>query len=137
VGLVHLAAHGGFRSDNPMFSHLSLTDGPLTVYDLERVPRPPSTVVLSACESGLSAVRPGEELLGLTAALLALGTRTVLASMLPVQDAATLELMLDLHRRLAAGRSPAEALAGAQAGLGDDLDERGATAVAFVCLGAG
>ena len=34
--LVHLACHGSFRTDNPLFSTLSLADGPLTVYDLER-----------------------------------------------------------------------------------------------------
>jgi CHAT domain len=56
--LAHIAAHGVFRSDNPMFSHLRLVDGPLTVYELERLARPPRTVILSACDSALSAVHP-------------------------------------------------------------------------------
>jgi tetratricopeptide (TPR) repeat protein len=137
AGLAHLAAHGVFRSDNPMFSHLRLADGPLTVYDLERLTRPPATVIMSACDSGLSAVRPGEELMGLAAALLSLGTVSVLGSVLPAQDEAALALMSDLHRRLSAGSGLAAALAAAQAAAGDQLDEWTATAAAFVCFGAG
>src|SRR5262249_11516363 len=94
ASLAHIAAHGHFRADNPMFSHLRLADGPLTVYDLERLARTPATVVLSACNVGLSAVHPGEELMGLTAALLGLGTATVLGCVLPAQDAATQDLMV-------------------------------------------
>jgi hypothetical protein len=137
TGLAHIAAHGHFRADNPMFSDLRLADGPLTVYDLERLARAPSTVVLSACNVGLSAVHPGEELMGLTAALLGLGTSTVLGSVLPAQDAATQDLMVETHRLLAAGAGPARALASAQAALGGGIDERTATAAAFVCFGAG
>jgi CHAT domain-containing protein len=137
ASLAHIAAHGEFRADNPMFSHLRLADGPLTVYDLERVSRAPSTVVLSACNVGLSAVHPGEELMGLTAALLGLGTATVLGSVLPADDAATRELMVGVHQRLASGARPVEALAAAQEAMGDGLDERTATAAAFVCFGAG
>jgi hypothetical protein len=56
---------------------------------------------------------------------------------LPAQDAATREMMVDLHRRLAAGAGPALALAAAQAAMGGGLDDRTATAAAFVCFGAG
>ncbi|GAA4604524.1 tetratricopeptide (TPR) repeat protein [Actinoplanes octamycinicus] len=138
--LAHLAAHGAFRSDNAMFSHVLLADGPFTVYDIERLARPPQTVVLSACDVGLSAVHPGEELMGLTSALLGLGTATVLASVLPARDAVALELMVDLHRRLAAGARPAAALAAAQvavAGADGEADARLATAAAFGCYGSG
>ena len=33
--LVHIACHGSFRRDNPMFSSLHVADGPLNIYDLE------------------------------------------------------------------------------------------------------
>ncbi|MGH3321960.1 MAG: CHAT domain-containing protein, partial [Streptosporangiaceae bacterium] len=33
--LAHVAAHGRFRADNPLFSSIDLADGPLMVYDLE------------------------------------------------------------------------------------------------------
>jgi CHAT domain-containing protein len=128
AALAHLATHGEFRADNPMFSHIRLHDGPLTVYDLQRLRRPPAVVVLSACDSGLSAVRPGEELMGLTAALLGLGTGTVVGSVLPADDAATRSLMLDLYGRLRSGAGTAAALAAAQSTV---------DAPVFCCFGAG
>ncbi len=137
AALAHLAAHGRFRRDNPLFSSLQLADGPLTVYDLEGLRIPPSTLVLSACDSGVSEVGAGDELLGLTAALLGMGTRAVVASVLPVPDAETLPLMLDLHAGLAAGLSPAEALAAAQVRAADHGVAAAAGAAAFVCFGAG
>lgn len=138
AGLAHIAAHGSFRADNPLFSTLELADGPLTAYELERLPRPPGLVVLSACDSGLSGVRPGDEVMGFSAVLLALGARTLIATVLPVPADLTTTLMLDLHRRMRAGAGPASALAAAQrafAPAGDGLAH--ATAAAFVCFGAG
>ena len=138
AALAHVAAHGRFRADNPLFSALELADGPLTVHDLESLRRAPEVLVLSACDSGLSSVHPGDELLGLAAGLLGLGTRTLVASLLPVPDAATRALMLDFHGRLQAGAGPAAALAGAQAAAfaaGDDAAL--AAAASFVCIGRG
>jgi CHAT domain-containing protein/tetratricopeptide (TPR) repeat protein len=127
--LVHLAAHGSFRADSPLFSSVLLADGPLTVYDLERLRRAPSVVVLSACEAAVAAVHDGDELLGTAAALLALGVRSVIAPLMPVPDAATIAVMVGLHQRLRAGERPAEALA--HAGEGQDT----AAAAAFLCIG--
>ena len=87
--LVHIAAHGKFRADNPQFSAIELADGPLTVYDLERIRRAPRRLVLSACDSGLSAVHPGDELMGLAGAVFSLGTATLIASVVPVADDVT------------------------------------------------
>ncbi|MEP6762305.1 MAG: CHAT domain-containing protein, partial [Sporichthyaceae bacterium] len=126
--LAHVATHGHFRSDNPQFSALELADGPLTVYDLERLHEPPETVVLSACDSGLSEVRPGDELMGLAAAVMALGTRTLVASTVPVADEPTRPFMQAFHARLIAGVGAAEALAVTSAETGLD---------GFVCLGSG
>ena len=134
--VAHLAAHGSFRADNPLFSSLTLADGPLTVYDLESLATPPSLCVLSACESGLSDVRAGDELMGLTAALLSLGTATIVASVVAVPDEPTRTLMTAFHEQLAAGLRPAEALALAQTGGGDG-GERFAARAGFVCFGAG
>ena len=136
-GLAHVAAHGRFRTDNPLFSALQLTDGALTVYDLESLQRSPRIVILSACDAGMSAVRPGNELMGLAAAVLALGTQTLIASVTPVRDAAIRPLMLDLHGRLREGVPPATALARAQAAtLAADLGGSLAGA-GLVCYGAG
>lgn len=131
--LAHLACHGRFRSENPLFSSLQLADGPLTVYDLERLAAPPSLLLLSACDTGLSDVHPGDELMGFAAALLSLGTATLIASVVPVPDAATRRLMVGFHDRLRAGHTPAASLALAA----DDTDDGPASGAGFVCLGAG
>jgi CHAT domain-containing protein/Tfp pilus assembly protein PilF len=137
ASLAHLATHGHFRSDNPLFSCLELADGPLTVYDLEALARPPTTLVLSACDSGVSDVRPGDELLGLAASLLAIGTSTVVASIGPVPDDATRRLMLAFHANLARGLAPAAALAGAQRRMAAGGPQDLAAAVGFLCMGFG
>ena len=51
VDLAHLACHGLFRSDNPLFSSLLLSDGPLTLYEVLNSGGVPRRVVLAACES--------------------------------------------------------------------------------------
>ncbi|MFC4946127.1 CHAT domain-containing protein [Pseudonocardia sp. GCM10023141] len=96
---------------------------------MERLQRAPRHVVLSACESGLPDVRPGDEQLGLAAALLAMGTTSLVATVLPVPDELSHAVMLrfDGHRRRRL--DPASALARAQQEL--------PAAAAFRCFGAG
>ena len=130
--LVHLACHGAFRMDNPLFSTLSLGDGPLTVYDLERADAMPEVVVLSACSVGTSAAINGGTLLGLSSALGAFGASDVIAPLTPVNDEHVLAVMRRVHAGLAAGDTPAAALAGAAASDGE-LDP---VAAAFVVIGA-
>jgi tetratricopeptide (TPR) repeat protein len=134
--LAHIAAHGVLRTDNPLLSALRLADGPLTVYDLERIRRAPRTVVLPACQSGVNTVRAGDELLGLVSALLALGTHTVVAATVPVSDAATKPVMLALHERLARGADPSDALAATRTTVDTSDDVAVAVASSFVCFGA-
>ena len=128
AGTVHIAAHGWFRDDQPLLSCLDLADGPLFGYDLDRLRRAPTTVVLSACEVGRSAVSRGDELSGLAAALLGRGTATLIASVVPVPDERTAEVMMSLHAGLRRGLAPATALAHAQAEHGES---------GFLCLGFG
>ncbi|MEV6846312.1 CHAT domain-containing protein [Actinoplanes sp. NPDC051411] len=123
AAVAHLATHGRHEAQNALFSSLELHGGPVLGYDLQRLEEPPELVVLAGCELGLSEVRPGDESFGMASALLAAGTATVIASVCRVADEAASEAMVGLHRRLAAGRTPAEALAQAAAGTG------------FVCLG--
>jgi tetratricopeptide (TPR) repeat protein len=134
--LVHLAAHGELRRDNPLFSSFRLADGPQTVYDLERLDRAPAAIVLSACNSGLTEVDAGDEVLGLAASLLSLGTATAVATVLPIPDLATVPLMEVFHGKVARGTPPGVALAEATADLDPDDPALAATRAAFVCLGA-
>ena len=78
-------------------------------------------------------MRPGDELMGLAAALLSLGTHTLVTSVCPVPDVTTRELMADVYRRVGRGATLAQALSGAQAGA-TDRSETVARA-AFVCYG--
>jgi hypothetical protein len=135
--VAHIAAHGLFRADNPQLSSLRLADGPLTGYDVEGLARPPRVVVLSACDAGLAGVRSGEEVQGLVAALLTLGTRAVVAAVAPVADDLTAAFALDLHARLSVGEPPPSALAQVQRDwCGRGLREA-VTATSFVCFGGG
>ena len=133
--LAHVAAHGRFRADQPLLSSLTLADGPLFVYHLERLNASPRTLVLASCDAGLSGVLPGDELTGVAACVLAQGTSTLIAPLLPVPDADTQPVMLALHRRLAAGRAPADALADVRRGASGAPHEL--TAALFACIGAG
>ncbi|HTX09950.1 MAG TPA: CHAT domain-containing protein [Solirubrobacteraceae bacterium] len=140
--VAHLACHGHFRSDSPLFSSLELADGPLNAYELQRLRRPPQLIVLSACDLGTSETRPGDELLGIAAALIAMGTRTIIASVVPVPDAGAKRLMASLHGHLTAGDAPSVALAKAQAGMMGGPPAPAAVPgppaqAGFVCLGAG
>ncbi|MDZ5619216.1 CHAT domain-containing protein [Nocardioides sp. HM23] len=132
--LAHLATHGRFRADSPLFSALDLADGPLTVHDLERLRTAPYRVVLSACESGVLAPVGAQELLGLAAALFSIGTAGLVSSVGEVNDAATADLMVGLHDGLAGGADPAAALLAVRRAAADDPVAAG-TAAAFVALG--
>jgi CHAT domain-containing protein len=129
--VVHIAAHGRHEPENPMFSSLRLVDGPLFAHELDSTPRMASCVVLSACEVGLSTLRPGNEALGLTNVLLQLGARSVLAGVARVADDVAAEVMESMHRFMAAGVDSATALARAQVAAGRDD-----AAAPFVCFGS-
>ncbi|MGQ0575188.1 MAG: CHAT domain-containing protein, partial [Pseudonocardia sp.] len=132
--LAHVAAHGTFRADSPSFSALELDDGPLTGYDLERLHRAPHRIVLSSCNSAVGAPSGADELIGLVSVLIALGAAGVVASVVPVDDPATVALMLALHEGLCSGAPPAEALHRARTTVGGTGRAR-AAADAFVALG--
>jgi hypothetical protein len=133
--LAHIAAHGTFRADSPMFSALRMDDGRLTVHDLERLGRAPYRIVLSACDSGWLEPVGADELLGLAAALLPLGTAGIVASLVPVDDEAAAALAVELHQGLRAGLGMAEALRDARRALPGDPLHR-ATGWSFTAMGA-
>lgn len=115
--VLHLACHGQFRADSPSFSALHLADGPLTLHDAAELPLQAQLVTLSACETGLSKVAPGDELLGLVRGFLLGGARRVLATHWTVDDAGTAVLMAQFYDAVLAGARPAAALRRAQQAL--------------------
>lgn len=112
--ILHLACHGLFRSDNPMFSALKLHDGWLTAADAMSLDVSDALVTLSACESGRSEVIGGDEVLGLTRAFLGAGVATLVVSLWLVQDETTADLMGDWYGRLRRGEGRTAALRAAQ-----------------------
>jgi CHAT domain len=134
--LAHIAAHGSFRADSPLFSSLRMSDGPLTVYDFEQLRRAPYWLVLPSCDSGVLAPAGADELLGLVSSLLPLGTAGLVASVAPLNDQASVPLMLDLHRWLQSGTTLAGALCTVRRGVSSDPVLR-AAAWSLVTLGAG
>lgn len=131
ASLAHIACHGSFTADQAMLSGLELADGRLTVYDIERLAQPPPIFVITACQGGRSAEHPGEELMGLTSALVALGVHHVIASGLPVpDDERTLGFIEAMHRQLAEGAAPPDALQLARSSTADR-----SVAGSFTCFG--
>ncbi len=134
--LAHIAAHGRFRADSPLFSSLRMHDGPLTVYDFEQLGRAPYRLVLSSCDSGLLAPVGADELLGLVSSLLPLGTAGIIASVVPLNDQAAVPVMVALHRYLRTGQTFAESMHSVRQETDGDLIQR-AAAVSLLALGAG
>lgn len=132
--LAHVAAHGVFRADSPLFSCLELDDGPLLVHDLERLRSAPYRLVLSACDTAVAAPVGAGELLGLVTSMLGLGTAGVLASVTPVNDEATVPLMLALHAALHGGAGLATALLTARRAVAGD-PVAAATGASFLAFG--
>src|SRR4029079_17276272 len=112
--ILHLACHGQFRSDNPLFSSLRLADGWLTVRDAYDLELRCGLAVLSACETGLNAVAPGDEIIGLARGFFSAGAPSLVVTLWTVDDEETAALMAEFYKRLLAGATPAAALRHAQ-----------------------
>jgi CHAT domain-containing protein len=107
---IHIATHGYFRQDSPLFSGIRLGDSMLTLMDLYRMKLPAELVTLSGCATGANTVAGGDELLGLVRGLVYAGARATLLSLWDVHDRSTLEFMTSFYRELAAGAGKAGAL---------------------------
>ena len=111
---LHLASHGYFRRDNPMFSFLKLTDSNLHFYNLVDLELKAEMVTLSACHTGVNKVFPGDELHGLVRGFLYAGAPSVVASLWAVNDQSTAEFMRVMYSQLRKGESKRVALRCAQ-----------------------
>jgi CHAT domain-containing protein len=123
-GILHLATFGVLNKHNPLFSFVELSrdgddDGRLEVHEVFGLDLAGQLVVLSACQTALGSgavadVPAGDDWVGLVQAFLHAGAGSVLASLWPVDDRATAQLMERFHRGLASGESETAALAEAQ-----------------------
>jgi CHAT domain-containing protein len=143
--LLHFAVHGYASPRDPEGSCLWLAPsaegepvGRLGVADLRELNLSGTHVTLSACESGLGALREGEGPMGMARGFLASGASSVLASLWKVDDKATAALMTDFYEgvlHLGLSRDIALARARARALADPELERLGAWA-AFVLIGA-
>jgi CHAT domain-containing protein len=68
-------------------------------------------VVLSGCQTGLTSLSPGDEMMGLLRGFLAAGVPSLVLSLWAAHDAPTTEFMEVFYRQLSDGRSKREAIA--------------------------
>jgi CHAT domain-containing protein len=120
--ILHLACHGYFDTDDALSSGILASDNDergepavLRARDLLAMEFHSDLVALSACQSGLSEVTPGDELMGLNRALLVAGARSVVGSLWRVNDLSTSFLMRFFYEGwVTEGLSKVEALRRAQ-----------------------
>jgi CHAT domain-containing protein len=108
--IVHIATHGYFRQDNPMFSSIRLGDSHLSLYDIYHLQLPVELIVLSGCATGLNVVAPGDELIGLVRGLLQAGAQSLVLSLWDVHDKSTKDFMVAFYSRLMQGQTKAAAM---------------------------
>lgn len=106
--VLHIACHGLFDSTDPLNSRVLLSrdnehDGKLTAREIYGIQLNASLVTLSACESGVSGVENGDELVGFVRAFIFSGTSSLLASLWKVDDIATHDIMSRFYRHLVSG----------------------------------
>lgn len=115
--IIHLACHGQFRQDNPMFSALRLADGFLTVRDISELNLKAELITLSACETGLNKILEGDELIGLKRGFFAAGAKSLILTLWTVNDKATQTLVADFYQNLKEGKTISASLRAAQNNL--------------------
>lgn len=127
IDIIHFACHGVFDSLQPLRSGIELapetdqsasaapaTSWRLTAEEILRLEMHTDLVTLSACESGVSERRAGDELIGLTRALMYAGTPSVVVSLWRVNSLAAQILMEHFYRAILGGALKAVALQQAQ-----------------------
>ena len=116
---IHLACASGFYPERPLESYLELAGGDvLKLADVlggKVMLRGVRVLVLSAGQSAVSNANAPDESIGMAAAMLVGGASSVVASLWPASDLATLLLMRRFaHNYLISDQLPAQALRNAQ-----------------------
>lgn len=107
---LHIATHGSFRQDNPMFSSIRLGDAQFSLFDLYELKLSAELVTLSGCGTGLNVVGPGDELLGLVRGLLYAGAQGMLVTLWDVNDQSTAEFMKLFYQQVRRNPNKARAV---------------------------
>jgi len=103
--IIHFAAHGVFNQENPLNSAILLagdgtSEGLLRAGDLYQLRLNNDLVTLSACETALSVISKGDDIIGFTRGFLYAGARSIVSSLWKVDDKATRDLMVAFYERI-------------------------------------
>lgn len=131
--VVHIAAHGRYRSDAPRFSSLRLDDGDLHLHEFDRIADVAEIVVIAACDAARTTAT-GVAPVGVMPTLAGVGVGAILAPVTPIPDAVTGQLVGLLHDRLRR-EPPPQALRSLRELAGTPGSATHLTASAFVCFG--
>lgn len=115
--ILHFAVHGTSDPDFPARSallfgtkHDATDDGIFQAWEISRLRLKTDLVVLSACDTATGKVLEQEGVSNLVRAFLLAGARTVVASIWPMEDRSTAELMSRFYSYLAKGMDKGSAL---------------------------
>ncbi|MFI5174284.1 MAG: CHAT domain-containing protein [Terriglobia bacterium] len=110
ASILHIASHGVFRNDNPMFSSICLASSSLSLYDIYNIELDADLVTLTGCGTGMNRIVGGDELVGLVRGFLYAGARSLLVSLWNVYDRSTAELMQAFYTHLIHSKNIAQSL---------------------------
>ena len=114
---LHFAGHGVFDYKHPLLSFIKLADGHQNtndgsnnfhVIDLFQIEEPwdAQLVVLSACESDVTKVTNGEEMIGFERGFLYAGAESFMGSLWSINDEKTVHFMENFYQNLKLGFNP-------------------------------
>ncbi len=132
-GFIHIATHASRSSENPLFSRISLSDGPFYPFDLFNAGIKAQLVTLSGCQTAASGLYYGHSF-NLAKAFYQSGSRHVLASLWPISDTVSKSFMLRFYISLRKSNSVAGAYREAVDATADEIGNP-ALWSAFVLLG--
>jgi CHAT domain-containing protein len=99
---IHIATHGNFRQDNPLFSGIRLGDARLNLFDLYQLKLPAELVALTGCATEMASTASGDELLGLFRGMFYAGAGTLLLTLWNVPGRSTPEFMKAFYGNVSA-----------------------------------
>ncbi len=134
------SCHGTYNSTNPLLSALLLSpdeknDGRFEAYEIFGMNLDAYMVAMSACETGLSTIRGGDEVIGLNRSFIYAGSSSLMSSLWKVDDLATAVMVKRFFRYLAEGVPRAAALQRAQKIVYREIDPYPAFWAAFSVTG--
>ena len=132
--IVHIATHAEADPTHPLYSRVYLWDDPdqdddgvLHLFELQDLSLPADLVVLSGCSTAAGQAQAGEGTIGLQYGVRAAGARASVATLWPVDDRATAELVGTFYAGLTDGLPADRALQRAQVAYLDTHTGAGAS----------